>query len=581
MTKTAAIVGPPNHRWGQTFIHSHLFVVIEIDHHEQAATVGHDLINTIEERYQTSSDISLATVKQLILDLPLPAQTSLLVGVLHKNILYVTGHGEGNVFILRNDTFGAIFSGNGAVSGRLEQNDTAFFCSPTFTTLSEKLLKQESTAYSQFEELEEILARNLHQLDAASGAACLIVRYEAVPESHEASHASLITSPSVPSKFDAIRQLLGRVTKTSYMPSTKSQRITILIGMLLLMLLITSLVVGTEHRKRMQQKESFERVLGVATEAMGKAGEIIAFNEPEAKQLLTDAKQQVETSLPNFPSDSTERKELEKFLADIDTKLARAERKFILADVPLFFDITWIKEDGSGNRLGIFEDLLVILDRNHQSLYNLSLAKKQSSILVSRAELSSATAVTVHGTKIFILLTDGKRIVDEGFNEIAQLDQSWGEMSSLESFAANLYLLDATGKIWKYTRLEEGYSKPANWLSDEASVDLANVRDMSIDGNIWVLTEDDVLKFTGGSPDIFFLKEETLTSPKALYTNETINKLYILDGERIVVFTKEGKYAEQYLWNKLGRAEDLVVVPSLKKILVLIEGKIYGIDLIE
>ncbi|MCR4263094.1 MAG: hypothetical protein NUV98_00040, partial [Candidatus Roizmanbacteria bacterium] len=98
-----------------------------------------------------------------------------------------------------------------------------------------------------------------------------------------------------------------------------------------------------------------------------------------------------------------------------------------------------------------------------------------------------------------------------------------------------------------------------------------------IDGSIWVLTNDNVLKFTQGVPDSYSLQGGVLTTAKALYTDSESNFLYVLENDRIIIFDKKGVYQEQYVLSECAEATDLVVLQD-KQILLLHKNSVYQID---
>ena len=72
-----------------------------------------------------------------------------------------------------------------------------------------------------------------------------------------------------------------------------------------------------------------------------------------------------------------------------------------------------------------------------------------------------------------------------------------------------------------------------------------------------------------------------LVSAKAIYSNEELKYLYILDPEkrRVVVLTKEGEYKAQYYSEEIGNAIDFSVSEENKKIIILTGEKLYSIEI--
>ena len=132
--------------------------------------------------------------------------------------------------------------------------------------------------------------------------------------------------------------------------------------------------------------------------------------------------------------------------------------------------------------------------------------------------------------------------------------QSWGWPKLTGSYLGNFYLLDSQlNQILKYIPTPEGYSQsPIHWLKPETEVDLAGAVDMAIDGYIYVLLADGtILKFAAGQQLPFEQAEidRPLRSPTAIFAAVETEHLYVADtgNERIVQFTKDGRFMRQFL----------------------------------
>jgi DNA-binding beta-propeller fold protein YncE len=83
-------------------------------------------------------------------------------------------------------------------------------------------------------------------------------------------------------------------------------------------------------------------------------------------------------------------------------------------------------------------------------------------------------------------------------------------------------------------------------------VDLEGAADMAIDGYIYVLVGQNILRFSGGLQDEFSvsgLEGQELEHPVALFTSPDTQHIYVADAGagRIVQLTKEGAYVQQFL----------------------------------
>lgn len=179
-------------------------------------------------------------------------------------------------------------------------------------------------------------------------------------------------------------------------------------------------------------------------------------------------------------------------------------------------------------------------------------------------------AVTISKTLLLTQVTRGTdktlivAVTDKGFlaydleskewsaYDIQDTDK-WGALRAVEGFNGNLYLLDAqNNQIHKYTATAAGYTpQAAPYFSANAQIDLSKAVDMAIDGDVWILNDNGIVRrFRSGANVPFQLGalETPLKNPVALYARAGSDSLYIADAgnQRIVEFDKNGKFVRQF-----------------------------------
>jgi hypothetical protein len=158
----------------------------------------------------------------------------------------------------------------------------------------------------------------------------------------------------------------------------------------------------------------------------------------------------------------------------------------------------------------------------------------------------------------------------------------WGELRAVEGFNSNLYLLDAqNNQIYKYAATAAGYSpQAAPYFPANAQVNLSKAIDMAIDGDVWVLNDNGIVRrFRSGAPVSFELGAlaTPLKNPVALYTRTGSDSLYIADAgnHRIVEFDKNGKFVRQFQ----AAAEKSQVLANLQDLTVNeLKRKVYFVN---
>jgi hypothetical protein len=180
-------------------------------------------------------------------------------------------------------------------------------------------------------------------------------------------------------------------------------------------------------------------------------------------------------------------------------------------DIQTMIDLAWI-EPGSGRETG---NLLVLV--NGSSLLQLN-------------EPRDFTPVSIADTEL------------------------WDDARLIDGYFGYLYVLDAgNDRILKYPPTGGTYDNlPLSYFQEENAADLSNASDMAIDGYIFILTGNSILKFSGGLREDFSvtgLEGQELRAAAAIFTSPDTQYLYVADAGdgRILQLTKEGAFVRQFL----------------------------------
>lgn len=157
------------------------------------------------------------------------------------------------------------------------------------------------------------------------------------------------------------------------------------------------------------------------------------------------------------------------------------------------------------------------------------------------------------------------------------------ENNILCDYNSNLYSLNPlSGEIIKYSLTENmELGEPKIWISSEL---LKNAKAMAIDGNIWVLNNENKL-------DRYFVSafQETMEfnffpemqDPEKIWTSSKFSYIYILEPNknRIVVLKKNKGIKKQFISAKFDNLLDFAVSEKEDKIWVLNNSDVYEIEM--
>ena len=164
-----------------------------------------------------------------------------------------------------------------------------------------------------------------------------------------------------------------------------------------------------------------------------------------------------------------------------------------------------------------------------------------------------------------------------GASVAIQPDELWGDVTMIDTFAGNIYLLDqGNSEIWKYPILDTGFGTRKRWFAAGITPDLSKVVDMRVTGDVWLLTSTGkILKYTRGAPQKFSMAgfpaasvDDSLANPQALDVDGT--SIYILEAgaSRIDVFQDDGTYVKQYTADDFAKATDIAIADGKMYVLV-------------
>lgn len=187
---------------------------------------------------------------------------------------------------------------------------------------------------------------------------------------------------------------------------------------------------------------------------------------------------------------------------------------------------------------------------------------------------------------LILILTEQKEVIS--FNTISRKFQQTNftapegaQIADMETYLTYLYLLDsANDQVYIYPRAEGGFSEKEPRLKE--TFDIQSSDNMTIDGNIYISSEEKILSFFQGKKTELNL-EQSKTSIKnnLIFTSQANNFIYSIDKEngRLVKFTKQGEITKQYYSEKIKITENFTVNGNDTKAYISMPDGIYQLDI--
>jgi len=134
-------------------------------------------------------------------------------------------------------------------------------------------------------------------------------------------------------------------------------------------------------------------------------------------------------------------------------------------------------------------------------------------------------------------------------------------------------------QIYRY-QISANLSNPSTWLEEALSVD---INDIAIDASIFLLTNDQILKYDSGQSQFLILDPPfpAITQAKKLVAPSATDILAVLEpaAKRLIIFSRSGKLLSQYTAEAWTDLKDLSFEPGGKIAYILNGSDIYKLDL--
>ncbi|MFC1687424.1 hypothetical protein ACFL0L_02500 [Patescibacteria group bacterium] len=305
----------------------------------------------------------------------------------------------------------------------------------------------------------------------------------------------------------------------------------------------------------------------------------------------TDALIQAETLLNDLPTKSDEQQEqINSFSSKLGLLREEARRITRIDNPTLLADLS---QSAPGMTIGGIEligDFIYAFSPQDNSTYSID-TESGDTTLFATAVIDNAFQYATSPTTNTLLFLNTANSLNEytlSAKALADIPLAFSEQEinvvDIFHYEGRLYMLDiANNQIWRAVRGGSRYASPGTWVTQDG-VNLQNGRSLAVDGEIYVLSSTgEVIKMSKGGQDVFALGsvDPALTSGTKIWTDLNSERLYILDasGQRIIVFSKEGSFIDQYMSDPFTNMTDFAIDESRNTVYILTGSKVYSFPL--
>lgn len=365
--------------------------------------------------------------------------------------------------------------------------------------------------------------------------------------------------------------------KENVTTSTSKQKTTLTIGVLILFLLVVSVFFGLRQKKTNDFTRNSEESLNQAVASYEKSISEFEIDVKSSRELFVLSKETAE----KLKNDGYKSDKLEELLNNINQNEANILGE-IQAETDELLDLTLQVNGFEGKTLTSTNENIFIFDPTEKNVVQVDYDGKNAKVFAKKEDIGDAESIASYEDRLFTLEEEGIYEIDKTRTRVKELEI---EDSLFYLYSANIYLLDrSANQIYRFAGSGKTFGDKSDWLAPGIEADFSKVTDIVIDGSIWLLSSSGkVTKFTNGNPISITLEAivDPLENPTAIYTNEELKQVYILEkGKgRVVVIDKTGEFKLQYVSEEIKNATDLVVSEEEGKIILLTGSKLIYLPL--
>ena len=577
----------------------HLFAVFSTKKKEEgvdSVTAGRELLSRLHEEYfgnlETPAYVAIKSAVSKVADefLKTWGDVEIAVVVVLSDVVYSAAVGGSKVVIYRNGSIATILESNAfeviTASGYPKEGDNIILGSKLFfENIPTGTLKASLEGPNLAASIES-LAPQISANENSGNIGAVVIGFdkkiileairETIPMKQKVEVFKRNTSNFF-SKFFPERKIFVKEKMLDDQVG-KGRKTTFYVGIVLLILLFVSIGFGIKQNLAKKYKSTYLADLTQAISSLDEAETLFSDDPKRARELFLDSKSKVENLIAKKIED--------KELISLETRLKEKEAEImgIINTAPsLYLDLSLLSSGFGGDKVIFSGGNIFVFDKNGKKVVKIAIDTKKTQVVVGPEQLDGALDIFAYQDSVYGVFSDGLFLLGTAKKKI--VEKTWDGEVFTYAYTGNIYLLDKTANaIWRYAGSGGSFGAKQNWLATGTTPNFENVKQIVIDGTIWVLTStSNISRFSQGNPVVFKILgvSPNLTNIQAIHTNEDNKYVYLLDkeGGRIVVLEKDGNYKAQYQSDQFKEGIGLIVSEKTSKAIILTKEKLIQIDL--
>lgn len=372
---------------------------------------------------------------------------------------------------------------------------------------------------------------------------------------------------------------LYKYIKILFSPKYKTKTLIVIIILFIIILVANIGYLQNSSKEKEKQNQVQKEIIDLANTNDEISLSILSSKNDNAKKLITENQKKIDDILKNNKLSEDQKKKIDDIQSELDKNYDKVyEIKRLAASTPII-------DNNQSDKFFIIDDQIYLINLKTNQIFKTKINSNETpkeiaqvptsyGLIKNITQISNDLIISTYQKNIY-------RLKNDNLYKLENSNGSWSNSDAIASYSENLYLLDSSnGQIYKYEQENNNkYNNGSEYINSN-EIDLKNGIDISVDGSIYVLKQNgNIVKLMLGNQQDFNIKNipepnNTIENAKKLYTNDSINSIFILENSRILEFNKDGNFINQYAFPKeLTNISDFQIKDN--KIYVNNSNKIY------
>lgn len=600
--------------WSQTwenepdnsFPPAHLFGLISLKNNNgdsDLKILGREIIDQINQLFFSSSAVQInqkidQTINQIIENYP-STNIDLSILISSRQQIFAAVYGQTQIILQRNSQISRLVRGFPnqffQVSGPTQTGDKFILSTNDFVDQIGWEKIKSTVIETKIQNIEETFLSSLYSLENQDNLSSFLV--EVCSDETNDSFSPISEEPSIQIDPPAIQPQPPSqpLPQTETIPASHHQpqiyvknrfkfkignhkKIQLIVALFLLLGLMISFYFGYQKNQTQKAETSFQTL---KTELENKLNNIAVVKNLNIETAYQSAKE-AQDIISKMSQLQIHSDEISQYKSQVDLILSQSGDSSSFKPESVY-DTSLIINHPNFSKIVFSKNTLYLLDSSNGRIDSLIPQDKSTKNLIISDQVKSGSKILVDSNNFYLL--SGKQVfLIEKNNLSSKIDLNSSSLTVTDAHFWNgsLYVLDRDSQsIWKLTPSASGFSTPQSWLKNDAKLELG-VTSLSIDGQVWVLTESgQIYLYTSGVKDKFKQSQEiSFTKATNLTADADSDYLVFSDNSKLIyVYKKTGEFGFKF---NLGDLQVLdVTFDSTNKIIYFLasDQKIYKISL--